>query len=237
MKRNVGILTGVAALGAMALGQVSAHAQVPPQQPIQQTTATMPANAPVAMQQPLRTRVAMVNLAHVVKNYQKFQNLQREFEETYKTFDKQLESKRQLLVQYQAEAQKVQADTAAREQWERKMRDLQREMQDMGEEAKKQLSKKQGDQVVIIYKEIEEAVQVYARSKDIELVLHYNDMQPSDLYSPMNVSRKLGLGAAFPIYAAPGMDITNDITTMLNTRYQRMMQAAGAAAAPTQPQR
>jgi Skp family chaperone for outer membrane proteins len=187
--------------------------------------------------QPPKTRIALVNLPHVIKSYQKYQTFEREWQETYKTFDKQYESKRVLLQQWQAEAAKT-PEGAAREKAEANVRQLQREMQDMGEEAKKQLGKKRDDQAVIIYKEIEEAVQVYARARDIDLVLHFNDnIVPADMYSPMNVQRKLQLGACFPMYHAPGMDITEYIVQMLNQRYQTMMnQPAPGGAAPAAKQ-
>src|SRR5262249_29102370 len=183
--------------------------------------------------QPPKTRIALVNLPHVIKSYQKYQTFEREWQETYKTFDKQYESKRVLLQQWQAEAQKT-PEGPNRRKPEAQGRLLQREMQDMGEDAKKQLGKKRDDQAVIIYKEIEEAVQVYARARDIDLVLHFNDnIVPADMYNPMNVQRKLQLGACFPMYHAPGMDITEYVIQMLNQRYQTMMnQPAPGGAAP-----
>lgn len=225
MKRNVALLAGIAALGITAWVGDSAHGQN-----VLQTNATVA--APAAS---LRTRVALINLPHIIKSYEKYQNFEREWQDTYKNFDTNLESKRKLMLQWQGEAQKNQADTVTRDGFERKIRDLQREMQDLGEEAKKQLSKKRDDQAVIIYREIEEAVQVYARSKDIELVMHFNDaIVPADITNPMNIQRKMQIGALFPVYSAPGMDITNDVVTMLNTRYRKMM---GVSAAPAQPQR
>lgn len=222
MKRTVGILTGAAALGVAIFFGSRLLAQQPA------------AQAPAA--QPLHTRVAVLNLPHVIKSYQKYQTFEREWQETYKTFDKQYESKRALLVQYQSELQKT-PEGPNRDKLEANIRTLQHEMQEMGEDAKKQLGKKRDEQAVIIYKEIEEAVQAYARANNIELVMHFNDnIVPADIYNPMNIQRKLQLGACFPMYHAPGMDITNWIIQMLNQRYQSMMAqpAPGGAPAPRQ---
>jgi hypothetical protein len=58
------------------------------------------------------------------------------------------------------------------------------------------------------------------------MVMHFNDAVASvDLYQPGNVQRKLQTGACMPMYVAPGMDITNTISAMLNQRL-------GAAPAP-----
>ena len=52
--------------------------------------------------------------------------------------------------------------------------------------------------------------------------MHFNDaIDAADIYNPMNVQRKLQIGATFPMYAAPGMDITNQVIEMLNTHYQK----------------
>jgi Skp family chaperone for outer membrane proteins len=201
------------------------------QQPQQQPTAA-----------PLRTRIALVNLPHVIKSYSKYQAFEHEWQEQYKLFDKNYESKRSLLVQYQQELQKPGLDQPTREKYEGYVRQLQREMQDMGEDAKKQLSKKRDEQAVIIYKEIEEAVQHYARANDFELVLHFNDaIVPADMYSPMNVQRKLQIGACMPMYHHPQMDITASVISMLNQHYAATSNAGqvqpASATAPPQPGR
>jgi Skp family chaperone for outer membrane proteins len=210
VKRTVAILAGAAALGlAVFLGS-----RLVAQQP--------------APQQPLRTRVGLVNLPHVIKSYNKYLAFEREWNEQYKQFEKQFESKRALLEQYQQQLTKSTTD-AERTKWETEGKKIQREMQDQGEEAKKVLSKKRDDQAVIIYKEIEEAVAAFARANDLELVLTYNDAVASaDLNSAGNIQRKLQMGALFPMYHSPNMEITNWIIKMLNDRFG---QQAGQPAA------
>jgi Skp family chaperone for outer membrane proteins len=178
---------------------------------------------------PLRTRIGLLNLSHVIKSYAKYQAFEREWQEALKGYDKTIENKRNLMTQWQKELEKQQVDPAQRDKYEGYVRQLQREMQDIGEDAKKQLSKKRDEQAVIIYKEIEQAVQVYARSQDLELVLHFNDaIVPQDLHSPMNVQRKLQIGACMPMFSHPQMDITQAIITMLNDHYARSAQSAPA---------
>ena len=62
-----------------------------------------------------------------------------------------------------------------RADFEKEIKRLQREMQDKTEEARTALDKKQGDIIVLVYKEVEEAVNTYARQAGLEMVLHYND--------------------------------------------------------------
>jgi hypothetical protein len=51
------------------------------------------------------------------------------------------------------------------------------------------------------------------------MVMHYNDaVVPADLYNSVNIERKLQTGACMPMYLAPGMNITDTISAMLNQR-------------------
>lgn len=207
MKRTFIVFACVAALGVAGFVGSKLTAQNQPAQP--------------------RTRVALVNLPHVIKNYTKYKAFETEWQEQYKGYEKQLEGKRALLAQMQADGQKA-TDQPTRDKIEANMRTLQFEMQNMGEEAKKVLGKKRDDQSVMIYKEIEEAVAAFAKANDIEMVLHYSDnVDTNEIYTPMNVQRKLSMGACFPVYKMPNMDITQWITQMLNQRHQA---AAGVPA-------
>jgi Skp family chaperone for outer membrane proteins len=218
VKRKLALLAGAAALGVAVFVGTRLSAQQPQ----------------AAAPQPLRTRVGLVNLPHVIKSYLKYQSFEREWQQEYQGFEKVYESKRVLMAQLQNDMAK-QTDQAGRDRVENQAKGIQREMQDMGEEAKRKLSKKRDDQAVIIYKEIEAAVQAFARANDLEMVMHYNEaITPADMYNPTNIQRKLQLGALFPMYTSNGMDITQWIIQMLNTSFNQNANAP-VPGAPAQP--
>jgi Skp family chaperone for outer membrane proteins len=95
-------------------------------------------------------------------------------------------------------------------------------MEDLSKEAKDQYTKKNEEQMLICYREVMESARRYAKAHDIELVMHYNDVPPEnpDFYNPVNVSRKIQAGACIPMYIAPGIDITKEITAELNEKYK-----------------
>lgn len=224
MKRMMIGLAGLATLGGVAYLGSRVVAQAPQQyaQPVQQAAATQPASS-------VTTRVALINLGQVIKNYQKFKNLMAEVDAQSKAYQKDYETKRNAVIAKQGELAKPENQNSPhREQLEREIRDLQRQLQDLGEEAKEKTGKMEFDRLVQTYKEIQEAVQVYARARNLELVMHYNDGIGTDAFLPPIFQRKLMNGACWPMYIAPGMDITNDVTNMLNQRLQ-----ATAPAAPT----
>jgi Skp family chaperone for outer membrane proteins len=198
------------------------HADPPQyQSQVQQTSG----NIPVA---PPRTKIAVINLQQVVKGYEKWKSFEGTYKQTYDWYNAEFEKRKARAMELKTQLSKM-PPGEEREKIEQQMRGLDREVQDLGDSAKKNLAKMQDMAAVDIYKEVQQAVEHYARANDIELVVHYNDaVTPSDLFNPMNIQRKMQTGACMPMYITPGMDITPQITDMLN---QRLHAAAPAGQA------
>ena len=226
MKRTFGILAGVATLGVAAY--LGSHLSAQQYQQPQGST-------PPAAAAPLRTRIALVNLNQVIKNYEKYVNFQTELKAEVTNYDKEYDKMQNGLKEWQNRLQQLApTDAANRDQAERAIREYQRRMQDMNDDTKKKIGAKADTQAIILYKEVETAVQRYARGNEIELVLHYNDaVGETELNHPVNIQRKLQTGACMPMYAAPGMDITKAVIDMLNQSYKAAM-AAPQTRAPGQ---
>lgn len=209
MKRTIGILAGMATLGVgVYLGsQVFA----------QQTGGSRPATS-----EPLRTRIAVVNLVQVLKKYSKFQtcdaDLKKQISEAKTTLDP-LEKQIRAL---QAKAQLPETPAADRETIKRDLERLTLQYREKAEDADKAFMKRSGELAVQIYHEVEDAVDLFAKSNAIELVVMYNDAlksQRDEYYSAPYVQQRLKMPNAFmPIYVDPRMDITDAITQMLNRR-------------------
>ena len=222
VKRNLFIVAGVTVLGIAGYMRAQGQQQYNQVQPgIQQVGNTVA---------PIRTRVAVINLQSVIKQYKKWSNFETEYKQTYDSFNQEFERKKAEAASLKNQYEKAAADEQARDALQRQMRALDREVQDMGENAKKRLSKMRDDQASQIYREVEQAVEAFARANDIEMVLHYNDaLTPEDKINSLNIQSKLQTRALFPMYVAPGMDITNTIALMLNQRFN------GGVSAPSQP--
>jgi Skp family chaperone for outer membrane proteins len=214
-------LTGMAALGIGAYLGSRLYAQEQGQ--IQQTNATAPAP-------PLRTRIAVVNLLGVVKNYQKWQDFENQYKGALKNADAEFEKMKAEGLRLKEKLEKA-VDEAEREKIKEQLKGLDRQVQDKGEQFKRELLKWRDDVAVQIYREIEDAVRLVARSNDIELVLHYSDaVVPADIYHPLNIQRKLQSQGCMPMYMQDGMDITVRVTETLNSRVR-----GAATAAPARP--
>src|SRR5579884_614727 len=196
VKRTLMVAAGVTAL----CGGIFLAAGLSAQQPQPAPGGAPPvAGAPAAPAQPSArptTRIALLNLSHVVKNYKKFQSFQEEMKKDLQSYE---QKDKMLTAQLEGIAKEINGDPATgkppaanKDQLEQQAKNLQRQMEDNRNEAKKVLSKKSDDQAVILYKEVMDATQRTAVAHGIELVLHYNDSVKSEEYwSAANVMRKM----------------------------------------------
>lgn len=163
-----------------------------------------------------RTRVALVNLTYVIKNYKKYAQFQEEIKKAIAPFqehDLKLRERAEKL----AKSKDSSIIPAKAEDIEEKIKKIQREVEDNNAKAKKNLGKRTDQKIKIIYLDVTQAAQQYALAHGFDLVLHYNDaLTKEDYFSAANISRKLQSGALMPFYSAPGMDITMDLTKILN---------------------
>jgi hypothetical protein len=100
-------------------------------------------------------------------------------------------------------------------------------VEDISNEAKAFIGKKRDEQIVQLYKEVQDVAQRYAMSQGIDLVMSYTDAtEQKDYYNPAFVARKMQSPGCMPIYFAQGTDISAEVVTALNSAF------APAAAAP-----
>lgn len=175
-----------------------------------------------------RTRIGLLNLTCVIKNYNKYKQFQEEIKEFVVPFRDRDAELRARLNKLKAQVEKPSLVPAkgedndaksTREELEEKAREIQRKIEDNSQKAKKKLGKRSDDEMKILYKDVEEAVERYATAHGLELVLHYNDATTKeDFESPQNLARKLNTGALMPIYMVSGIDISTEILDDLNQR-------------------
>jgi len=178
-----------------------------------------------------RTRIGLVNLTYVIKNYDKYQQFQIEMKKLVQPSQRrheELQSKLEALHKQAADASLVPAagedrdEKAKKEALEKQAKDIQRQMEDNKAEIQLKLSKRSDDELKIIYKDIREATQGYATTHDLDLVLHYNDaITQEDYVSAQNIARKLNTGALMPLYSKEEMDISQDLVTLLNQKMHK----------------
>jgi Skp family chaperone for outer membrane proteins len=171
-----------------------------------------------------RPRVAVVNLSYVLKNYEKFKTLQDGLRAKVAPLEK-----RSRALQTQAESLKKDHDAPdiqpdKREQIERTLLQVQRQLEDFQVEARAQIRKEEEKTLLELYADVGDAAASYAKAHGIELVLQYSDAapdNPAELNQPFNVSRKVQSQACLPLYAASGVDVSRELIAALNEKLRR----------------
>jgi Skp family chaperone for outer membrane proteins len=187
----------------------------PPQGYNQAQQYTQPASAAAA---PQTRGIRVINIGQVIKKYQKFQQYEMSLKVQTQELQKRVEQKKAQALELQREMEKPDTTAVRRDEIERTMKGLQRTAQDDLDESKQRITKDEFNEMVMIYKEVEEAVAVFCRSSNIELVLQYSDAIGPEKYLPANFQQKMINRACMPIYVDPRLDISQPVIDMLNRR-------------------
>src|SRR5262249_8595984 len=148
----------------------------------------------------------------------KFETYLEENKATVKTANEQLMNLKKKGEDLQKKIQDSMTNDTEKEKAKADLKQVEREFQDKNESLRATMAKKEGTQLTILYKDIEYAALTYARARNIDLVLHYNEaLTDTDKYNPMNITRKME--TLTPAYFHPQMDITQVLLDMLNKAY------------------
>jgi Skp family chaperone for outer membrane proteins len=221
MKKKLVVLGGLTALGVAAyLGT--------------QLWAQPPAAAPA----PASPKIGMINLAAVLKGYNKFKVYNDEIEKIRLDYQKKEDDLKKLIKQWTDFGNSEKATQADREKAEETIKTCQRRIEDNLGEYKKVRGKKSDDQMVQMYREIEEAVKIFAGPNGFHMILHYSEpLTEVDKYSATNIQRKLvgpgSSGGVCPMYFVGSMDVSEDVVRTLNSRFPASAATpVGGAVAP-----
>lgn len=234
MKTILAALAGLIAMGGFT---ATSYAQVPGtnpanppagnRPPIQQVSGSAPASPPTMP----GTRVAVVNINSVLKNYNKAQALNSSIKTKVQSYAERMNKLKEEVAKIQAELPKPTTTATLREQYEKQVVMLQRQLQDLDNEARKVISADQASIAVQIFKEIEQVINAVALQNNFDLVLSFPDSTTKDdLYSQDNVVRKLASQAAIPIFYKKHIDLTDAVITTLNISFPAPPPTPGAPA-------
>jgi Skp family chaperone for outer membrane proteins len=204
----------------------------------QQVTTTQ--TQPAAATQTRGTKVAVMNLAKVINNYNKWTAFKEEYKAEYKkVFEDKVAPLKSNYESLKKEFETATTPPDRKEAISKQMKALERQIQDLADEAKNILGKKESDQFVQLYREVRAAVEAIARYYSIEVVMHYNDaFDEKDMDTPQNVARKMGHAGCMPLYVDKNSDISGIVIDYLNKYYKPaapITPAGGAAPATTTP--
>jgi Skp family chaperone for outer membrane proteins len=167
---------------------------------------------------PLHTRIGLINMTRVLKAATAYRSFQEELRAQTKHAEGKLEDLKAQVQQFRAESDDAGTPASRGEIHAKRLRDLQRQMEDEQQRAKARLARLSADALTRVYRQVEEAANRIAKTQGLELVMFYTDaVNEADFYNPTALQRKLTQpGALMPLIVAPGMDITEAVVQALN---------------------
>jgi Skp family chaperone for outer membrane proteins len=200
-------LSAAALFGGLVYFGASADGQTPPT-----------GNPPPSSQQPTRPRIALVNIAKVLKEYNKgaadgmaITKKRQDYVDKIKPLREMLATKTKLMQQSQipAEKEKLQKEALA----------VNRQIEDIDQEAQRVLTEMSDRTIVEVYTNIKTVINDIAVTNNLDLVMCYPDASsPDEDKRPAVAQLKLQTPALIPFYHR-GMDITEVVVVTLNRRH------------------
>lgn len=218
MKRIL-ILASVAALGSLIGFVAMTSAQSTP---------------PAAQPTPQRPRIAIVNIAKVLRDYQKAASDGKAITAKRQEWVNVMQPKRDKMAELSKQIPTTPSVTE-KERLQQQALAINRELEDLERQAQKELGDLTDKTIVEVYQNIKSVINDIAVTNNLDLVMCYPDASlPEDDKKPAVAQLKLQSPALIPFYQR-GMDITEVVVVTLNRRHPAPPDAKGVAPANYQP--
>lgn len=169
-----------------------------------------------------QTRIAFVNLAYVLKNYKKVDDVAADFNKRFKGYQAEAEFKKIEMNALVAENNDATTNVTKREENLQRIVKLKTEIEDINKQTRKALTPLSEANIVGVYQDIQSAVKRYAEAHNFDMVLQFQDgFTEDDLKSLINIKNKMETRACVPIYLPKANDISADITSELNEAFAK----------------
>jgi Skp family chaperone for outer membrane proteins len=165
-----------------------------------------------------KCRIALINLEQVLKESAKLASFAKENQkhlEPLQSKAKMIEAK---IVSLTTSLAKKDLGKEKRLELETQLTENQHILKEITKETKDLAAQQTKEQEVRLYKDISGVAKRYTKQHDLDLIFHYKDklVNDPDYFGPANVSRKIEAGALIPLYIRDGLDISNEIISLLN---------------------
>ncbi len=187
-------------------------------------------------QAPAPTRVAVVNIGLVFTKYAKADAYKKQMEKVLEPYQLEGKKLKKEMLDWTEQVKNPKFDPKDRERYEYYIKDHQRKLEDLELQVRKLIGKTQEEQIIGLYKEVEKAIESYARANAISVVLGYGEQTDGDIYAFPNINRKMqgmDLGGLNPMFVGAGVDISQPVIDMLNNAFQRAGGTTQSGVIPT----
>ena len=224
MKRTLTCLSALAAFAGIGLFESSAVAQMPP------ASGNPPAT------QPSRPRIALVNIAKVLREFNKANADGQAITKKRQEYVDRVRPMREKLAALSKTLQAT-ADPVQKERIQKDALAQNRMIEDLDQEAQRVLGEMTDKTIVDVYQSIKTTINDIAVANNLDLVMCYPDASNADdEKKPAIAQIKLQTPALIPFYHR-GMDITDVVVVTLNRRHPAppVVTPVGGTAVPPKP--
>jgi Skp family chaperone for outer membrane proteins len=182
------------------------------------TQAQAPMGSPPASPTPQRPRIALVNIAKVLREFQKANADGQLITKKRQAYIDQIKPLREQLAELSKKSQ-ITPNLAEKEKLQKEALAINRKIEDLDQQAQKELSELTDRTIVEVYQNIKSVINDIAVTNNLDLVMCYPDASlPEDEKKPAVAQLKLQTPALIPFYHR-GMDITDVVVVTLNKRH------------------
>jgi Skp family chaperone for outer membrane proteins len=179
------------------------------------------------------TKIAVVNIGLVFNQYKRAQAMKAELEKTLDPFKTKAKKLTDEMKAWSDEIRKPNFDLKNKATYEAAIVKNQRELEDMDREIKALLGKKQEDNLVTLWKEVNTGIERVSQAYGFQMVLGFGDpMEKETLNLFPNVNRKMqamDLGSTVPLYVHGSVDLSQAVADTLN----RWLETSNVQGTPT----
>lgn len=172
-----------------------------------------------------RTRIVFLNLNEALKGYSKFKALREELKRKDEQFVTMLKNKQSRGEALSKEMQDPKTTSQRKEAIEQELKQIRFDMDNIRQDAQKQIIKYQQEELAKMYREVYQVVTEYAAANGIDLVMQYNEEWDDNYHTPQRVVQRMNM-PFWPIHYDKSMEITGVVAQTLNQKF-------GVATAPT----
>jgi Skp family chaperone for outer membrane proteins len=189
--------------------------------------------------QPRPQRIVIVNIAKVLRDYNKANFLGAEITKKREAYVKRVQAYRDQIAEVNKRFSAA-SDPQMKKQLQEEALGIQRKIEDVDREAQRELTSLSNDTIVRVYQEIKGVIFDIAKTNNLDMVLCYPAASKAeDENSPQVAQLMLQTPALIPFYHH-GMDITEVVIKTLNARAPGYESAgkvdpAGATSPPMPP--
>jgi outer membrane protein len=159
--------------------------------------------------------VALVDVAYIFKNYDKFTRLYDAMKAEVKQREKEIADAQTELKTFMAQKQSLTPDTQDYKKMEQRIVQKKGELELAAENARREFTQKEANLYHQTYQEVEAAVAAYAEPRGITLVLRASRENENGTANPQDVIKEV---SQMVIYSLKSMDITDAVLNSLNAQ-------------------